>query len=281
MPAMLVTLDVTKSSGLLNFCAFCRVAGRGHMKQGEGWTGRRECGRRVGRQQAVDEAAFARSVQKRARLQIGSRARGGAHGEHVLHGCDAGGVEAQRLVERLSALPRAERSAYDAAAGCGPARWWCKPHAGRGSAGGHQGTHPKHFLHACYAGRDEVQRLVELLRVLPSRREGHTKRGGVQAEREGPGWRLGEGRHLKHALHPREERAHVGDARDVPGYDKAVLDFGGGLCLVVVVLTDRRLQLGFARKDGRGLGKATAVGGWHGGVGQEHRQPLRRARDGV
>ena len=138
MPAMLVTLDVTTSSGLLKFFVFCRVAGRGHMKQGEGWTGRRECGRRVGRQQAVDEAAFARSVQKRARLQIGSRARGGAHGEHVLHGCDAGGVEAQRLVERLSALPRAERSAYDAAAGCGPARWWCKPHAGRSSAGGHQ-----------------------------------------------------------------------------------------------------------------------------------------------
>eukprot|EP00964_Phaeocystis_antarctica_P149895 scaffold117165_cov54-Phaeocystis_antarctica.AAC.4 len=34
----------------------------------------------------------ARSVQERARLQIGSRARGGAHPEHAVHGCDAGGV---------------------------------------------------------------------------------------------------------------------------------------------------------------------------------------------
>ena len=30
MPAMLMTLDVTKSSGLLNFFAFCRVAGRAY-----------------------------------------------------------------------------------------------------------------------------------------------------------------------------------------------------------------------------------------------------------
>ena len=32
--------------------------------------------------------------------RLGSRARGGAHGEHVAHVRDAGGVEAQRLVER-------------------------------------------------------------------------------------------------------------------------------------------------------------------------------------
>ena len=34
----------------------------------------------------------ASSAQGWARLQIGSRARGGAHGEHVKHVCDAGGV---------------------------------------------------------------------------------------------------------------------------------------------------------------------------------------------
>ena len=43
--------------------------------------------------------------------RLGGRARGGAHPEHVAHGCDAGGVEAQRLVERRRALPRVERRA--------------------------------------------------------------------------------------------------------------------------------------------------------------------------
>ena len=84
----------------------------------------------------------ARSVQERARLQIGSRARGGAHGEHpghvcdagrveaqrlveprelehLMHGCDAGRVEAKWLVERRRALPRVERRAYDAGRGAG------------------------------------------------------------------------------------------------------------------------------------------------------------------
>ena len=50
-------------------------------------------------------------------MQIGSRARGGAHVEHVGHGCDAGGVEAQRLVERRRVLPRVERRACGAGRG--------------------------------------------------------------------------------------------------------------------------------------------------------------------
>ena len=33
--------------------------------------------------------------------------------EHLTHGRDAGGVEAQRLVERLRSLPRIERGPYD------------------------------------------------------------------------------------------------------------------------------------------------------------------------
>eukprot|EP00964_Phaeocystis_antarctica_P056753 scaffold33519_cov52-Phaeocystis_antarctica.AAC.1 len=43
------------------------------------------------------------------RLQIGGRVRGRAHIEHGVHVYDAGGVEAQRLVERHRALPRVER----------------------------------------------------------------------------------------------------------------------------------------------------------------------------
>eukprot|EP00964_Phaeocystis_antarctica_P103349 scaffold68639_cov42-Phaeocystis_antarctica.AAC.1 len=67
---------------------------------------------REGREAAGDGGA--RSVQGRARLQIGSRARRGAHVEHVAHVRDAGGVEAQRLVERRRGLPRVERRAYGA-----------------------------------------------------------------------------------------------------------------------------------------------------------------------
>eukprot|EP00964_Phaeocystis_antarctica_P029016 scaffold16341_cov57-Phaeocystis_antarctica.AAC.3 len=47
-----------------------------------------------------------------------------AHVEHLLHGCDAGGVEAQQLVERQRALPRVERRAHG---------------AGRGAAGREEG----------------------------------------------------------------------------------------------------------------------------------------------
>ena len=63
----------------------------------------------------------ASSVHRRARLQIGSSMRG-AHREHGAHVCDAGGVEAQRLIERRRALPRVERRAYDAGR-CGPWKW--------------------------------------------------------------------------------------------------------------------------------------------------------------
>ena len=42
-------------------------------------------------------------------VQIWGGARGGAHGEHMDNVRDAGGVEAQRLVERRRGLPRVER----------------------------------------------------------------------------------------------------------------------------------------------------------------------------
>ena len=65
----------------------------------------RVAGRAYGAERGAVGNRGARSVQGRARLQIWGRAWGGAHIEHVAHVCDAGGVEAQRLVEHLRALP--------------------------------------------------------------------------------------------------------------------------------------------------------------------------------
>ena len=42
----------------------------------------------------------------------GGRERGGAHPEHAVHVCDAGSVEAQRLVEALRVLSRVASRAY-------------------------------------------------------------------------------------------------------------------------------------------------------------------------
>ena len=107
---MFVTLEVSKLSGWLNADADCRESNGGHALPGEERAGRREA--------AGDRDA--RSVQGRARLQIWGRARGGANLEHAVHGRDAGGVEAQRLVERPRVLPRVERRACGAGRVCGP-----------------------------------------------------------------------------------------------------------------------------------------------------------------
>ena len=120
MLVMTVTLEVLKLSGWLNADAYCRESNGGHAMRGKVQTGKPEV--------AADRGA--RSVQERARLQIGSRARGGAHVEHALHGCDAGGVEAQWLVEHRRVLPRVERRAY----GAGRA-------AARGAGGGGRPRH--------------------------------------------------------------------------------------------------------------------------------------------
>ena len=74
------------------------------------------------REVASDRGAS--GVQGRARLQTGGKARGGAHVEHVAHGCNFGRIEAQRLVERRRALSRVERRAYiRCGAKCGPGGW--------------------------------------------------------------------------------------------------------------------------------------------------------------
>ena len=182
MPYMVVTLEVSKLSGWLNADASYRESKEGHAMRGEVQTKRPEV--------AGDRGA--RSVQQRARLQIGSRARGGAHGEHVSHVCDAGGVEAQRLVERRRGLPRDERRACDAGQG---ADWEV---AGDRGASGVQGgldcrlgaawggAHVEHVAHVCDAGGVEAQRLVERRRRLP-RVERRACDAGRGADREAGG----------------------------------------------------------------------------------------------
>ena len=63
------------------------------MKRGEVWTGRREGGGRGG---------GASGMQGRARLEVRGEV---THIKHAFHACDAGRVEAHRLVELLRELP--------------------------------------------------------------------------------------------------------------------------------------------------------------------------------
>eukprot|EP00964_Phaeocystis_antarctica_P032502 scaffold18408_cov61-Phaeocystis_antarctica.AAC.3 len=109
---MVVTLEVSKLSGWLNAYAPCRESKEGHAVRGEVYGS--------GGSRRWDDRG-ARGVQGGVRLQIGGRARGGAHVEHVAHVCDAGGVEAQQLVERRRVLPRVETRACGAGRDCGPA----------------------------------------------------------------------------------------------------------------------------------------------------------------
>ena len=161
---------------------------------------------RAGRREAVGDRG-ARSMRGRPRLQTGGRPRGGAHVEHLVHGRDAGGVEAQRLVEHRRALPRVERRAYGAGRGAGGGRWRFerrKVWAGkctwvgvglrwRSSSSVHkegkQGTgevHRDHVAHVRDLGRVEAQRLVERPRPLPTRKEGtyDAERGKRAGRRE-------------------------------------------------------------------------------------------------
>ena len=90
---MEVTLDVSKLSGWLKAAALCRVE-RGHAMRNEVRAGRWDHGR-------GPAAALARGMHWQGLTEgwgPGGSTRG-AHQEHVPHGCDAGRVEAQRLVE--------------------------------------------------------------------------------------------------------------------------------------------------------------------------------------
>ena len=131
-------------------------------------------------------------------VEAAGRGTCGAHHKHVLHGCDAGRVEAEQLVERRRGLP-SRKGSIGRGATCGPGggRAWgaaAAAQAGRwedptveAAGKGTRGAHPKHGLHGCDAGRVEAQRLVERRRLLPSRKGStHKKRG-----KSGPGRREG------------------------------------------------------------------------------------------
>ena len=101
MACMVVTREVSKLSGWLNADADCRESKGRHRMRSE-YTGYQAGGGgRPRRTQCAGKGSIA---------DWGHRARGGAHPEHVAHICDARGVEAQRLVECRSALPRVEGS---------------------------------------------------------------------------------------------------------------------------------------------------------------------------
>ena len=93
-----------------------------------------------GEEQAGRREGVGRWRRKRhargGRLKAGGQGTRGAHGEHVLHGCDAGRVEAQRLVEGPRVLPSQKEVIQ-----CG-AR--CRPEGGRvWGGGGASGMHGK------------------------------------------------------------------------------------------------------------------------------------------
>ena len=103
----------------------------------------------------------------------------GAHREHVPHACDAGGVEAQRLVERRRVLPRRKGSiGRGVTRGPGGGRAWSSGGASSALRGpdcggcwqGTRGAHIEHELDGCDAGGVEAQRLVEGRRALSSRK---------------------------------------------------------------------------------------------------------------
>ena len=127
MLIMFVTLGVSKFSGWLNAIACCRVQGRVYnVQRGAGWEAG-GCGGDSGKRHARGGPNW----------KLGGRARAGAHIKHAVHACDAGRVEAQRLVERNRVLPSRKERAFDAAkgaareaGGCGAAmgRRWRKRH---------------------------------------------------------------------------------------------------------------------------------------------------------
>eukprot|EP00964_Phaeocystis_antarctica_P151299 scaffold118873_cov60-Phaeocystis_antarctica.AAC.1 len=158
------------------------------------------CGLRAGRREAAGDRD-ARSVAGRARLQIGSRARGGAHVEHLAHVRGAGGVEAQRLVECRRALP-SRKEGMRCVARCEPGGGEAAGDRGARSARSVQGrarlqiggrprggAHEEHAVHARDAGGVEAPRPVERLRGLPrvERRACGARRGIPVERREAAG----------------------------------------------------------------------------------------------
>ena len=99
MSLMAVTLEVSKLSGWLKALASCRVEGRACD-----YAGGRGASREAGG--PVVWWRHTRGMHEDGPTQgLGAKGTREAHVEHVLHGRDAGGVEAQRLVEGPRVLP--------------------------------------------------------------------------------------------------------------------------------------------------------------------------------
>ena len=94
MPYMSLTLDVSRVSGWLNAFVYCRVQ-RGAWEAGDMQS--------AGGRRPVDG-----SGKHVGAIQLEDWAGAEPHPKHFAHVSDAGGVEAQRLVERIRALPSAK-----------------------------------------------------------------------------------------------------------------------------------------------------------------------------
>ena len=124
MSYMSLTLEVSKLSGWLKADADCRVEGRACDAGGE----------RCGSREVGGPGVVAAHKRRHARgigptHGLGAKGTRGAHREHVAHVCDAGGVEAQRLVEGRRGLPSRREGMR-----CGGER--CEPGGGRAWCGG-------------------------------------------------------------------------------------------------------------------------------------------------
>ena len=202
---------------------------------------------RAGRREGVRRWRRKRHARGKARLKaVGGQGTRGAHAEHDAHVRDLGGVEAQRLVERRRFLPsRREGHAMRARARCAlgsrracgaaAAQAACTGEARLKAVGGQgtRGAHVEHVVHARDLGGVKAQRLVELVRFLPSRREGHMRCGArcgpgggrawaaaAQASSTGKArlkavWGQGtRGAHIEHAVHGRDlGRVPAGNVR--------------------------------------------------------------------
>ena len=169
--SMLVTLVVSKLSSWLNADVHCRVKEKLRKRDDN-------AGREAGGRGAAGPAQAA--CWQDPTVEASGRGAREAHRKHVLHSCDAGRVEAQRLVERRRALP-SRKGSIGRGATCRPGGgrvWGWRRRKQRVQGGpncggcwqGTRGAHQKHLQHACDAGRVEAQRLVEHRRGLPSRK---------------------------------------------------------------------------------------------------------------
>ena len=165
MRFMSVTLDVSKLSGWLSADACCRFK-------------RRACDDvRAGRR----EVAERRRRHARGPTEGWARARAGRTRNML---CMFVTVDVSKLSVWLNAdaTCRVEGRAYDAGRGADREVGGCEAAAAqvactrkaRLKAGGQgtRGAHVEHVLHGRDLGRVKAQRLVEFIRVLPSRREG-------------------------------------------------------------------------------------------------------------